>query len=387
MGVIHLLTPEYLPAFGGVANYTRQVARGLSEVGQEVHVWCPANGRAESSEPFAVHPELGAFEPADLEHAGRLLDRFGEPRRLLVQWVPHGYGRRAMNVPFCFWLWKRARSGDDVELMVHEPYLTFLEGTWRQTAAAVVHRFMTMVLLRAASKVWVSTPAWEQMWKPYALGREVPFAWLPIPSALAQPDPRDVDDVRRRLGADSRAIVGHLGTFGGPVSALLTSMLSALFAAPLDCDVLLIGSGSEQFRSAFLERHPEWADRLKATGALPERALAAHVGICELLLQPYPDGITSRRTTAIAGLQLGVPIVTTSGYLTEALWKESGAVSLTPVGDGLSRIVSEVADLLAKPERRRRLEKAGRELYARVFDLGHTIAALQGTAPVSGRAA
>jgi glycosyltransferase involved in cell wall biosynthesis len=384
--VIHLFTPEYLPKVGGVADYTRQVARGLAEAGEDVHVWCPATSQADRGDAFTVHAELGQFEPADLARAGALLDRFDAPRRVLVQWVPHGFGRRSMNVAFCFWLWKRARSGDTVELMVHEPYLTFWEGTWRQTAAALVHRFMTTVLLRAASRVWISVPAWERMWKPYALGRAIPFTWLPIPSALGQPDGRDVEEVRSKLRADRRPIVGHLGTFGGPVSVLLSGLLLELFDAPLDCDVLLIGSGSEQFRSKFLDQHPHYANRLKATGALADRALAAHVAACDVLLQPYPDGITSRRTTAMAGLRLGVPIVTTGGYLTETLWKDSGAVSLTQVGEH-RKAVAEVSDLLAKPERRRRMGRAGRDLYERLFDLSRTISALKSSAPASGRAA
>ena len=118
-----------------------------------------------------------------------------------MQWVPHGYGRRAMNLTFCFWLWKRAFRGDRIELMVHEPFLAFWEGNWRQTAVAVVHRFMTLILLQAAGQVWVSIPAWERMWKPYALGRSIPFVWLPIPSSLGAADPNAVGatrNIRRR---------------------------------------------------------------------------------------------------------------------------------------------------------------------------------------------
>src|SRR3954466_9251737 len=103
---IHLLTPEYPPMSGGVADYTRLVARGLSAAGDDVHVWCAAGGRGGAAGRFTVHPELGTFQRADLARAGKLLDTFSSPRRLLVQWVPHGYGFRAMNVGFCLWLWR-----------------------------------------------------------------------------------------------------------------------------------------------------------------------------------------------------------------------------------------------------------------------------------------
>lgn len=384
MGVIHLLTPEYPPKIGGVADYSRQVAHALAEAGEDVHVWCPVPGDGAAADRVAVHAELGTFEPADLARVGHLLDRFPSPRRLFVQWVPHGYGRRAMNIPFCFWLWRRASAGDQIELMVHEPYLHLWEGNWRQTAAAVVHRFMTAVLLRAATRVWISVPAWERMWKPYTFGRPVPFNWLPIPSGVSQPDALDVRELRARLGADRRAIIGHLGTYNSLVSAMLDDLLPNLLGQLREPFVLLIGTGSEQYRAAFLRAYPQFAERIGATGPLGERALAAHIAACDLLVQPYPDGITSRRTTAMAGLRLGVPIVTTSGYLTERLWKETGAVRLSDVGDRAG-IVSHVANLLGDDDLRTRLGNTGRELYARMFDISRTVSALTGSA--TGKAA
>ena len=55
------------------------------------------------------------------------------------------------------------------------------------------------------------------------------------------------------------------------------------------------------------------------------QALADHIGACDLLIQPYPDGISSRRTSAMAGLALGIPVITTTGSLTESLWAETRA--------------------------------------------------------------
>src|SRR4051812_4206756 len=127
MATLHILTPEYPPITGGVADYTRLIAHKLAEAGEVVHVWCPANGRPEPSRLVDVHADCGTFGRADLARLGALLDRFESPRRLLVQWVPHGYGFRAMNIGFCKWLWNRSRRGDRVELMVHEPYLAFWE--------------------------------------------------------------------------------------------------------------------------------------------------------------------------------------------------------------------------------------------------------------------
>jgi glycosyltransferase involved in cell wall biosynthesis len=380
MAVIHLLTPEYPPKVGGVADYTRVVARGLAEAGEDVHVWCPSDGRGSTGDRFAVHPDLGQFRERDLARAGKCLDAFPGPRRLIVQWVPHAYGFRAMNLGFCLWLWTRASRGDEIELMVHEPYLAFWEGTWRQTAGAIVHRLMTVVLLRSARRVWVAIPAWEPMWKPYTLGRALPFAWLPIPSGLPPPDANMVTGLRTQFGAPSRRVIGHLGTYGALVAPLLSAVLIEILRQPDPPRVLLVGTGSLQFRASLLARHPEYADSVYSTGPLDELQLAAHVAACDLLVQPYPDGISSRRTSAMAGLSLGVPVVTTRGRLTESFWGDSHAVRLAAVHDA-KEMAAQVMELLRCPEAARRLGEAGRALYVGTFDVNRTIRALRNAQP------
>ena len=96
---------------------------------------------------------------------------------------------------------------------------------------------------------------------------------------------------------------------------------------------LLIGSGSEAFRSALVARDRSLADRVSATGTLNAAELSAHIEACDVLLQPYPDGVTSRRTTTMAGLFARVPVVTTQGKLTERFWQEETPVKLAAVGD------------------------------------------------------
>ena len=182
--MIHLITGEYPPAVGGVADYTAEVAAALVTAGAVVHVWCPGEQREPTVErDVTVHRALAAMGAADLQRMDAQLDRFLAPRRLLVQWVPHAFGQRSMNLGFCRWLARRAGAGDCVEIMVHEPFLPFAPRP-RQFLTAAVHRVMTIVLLRAARMVWVATPAWEARWRPYALGRNLPFQWLPEPASV-----------------------------------------------------------------------------------------------------------------------------------------------------------------------------------------------------------
>jgi glycosyltransferase involved in cell wall biosynthesis len=326
-----------------------------------------------------VHRELGALSPADLRRVGRQLDQFPAPRRLLVQWVPHAFGYRSMNVGFCRWLWSRAaRHGDRVEVMAHEAFLSFGRN-WKQTGAALVHRLMTVLLLRAAAVVWVSIPEWEERFRPYTLGRRVPFRWLPIPSNIPVVDhPAAVERIRLRYRAGSGMLIGHFGTHGWPITSVLEPILSVLRDEP-ELTILLIGVGSEEFRKELLRRKPELGPLIQATGPLPPEDLSAHITACDLLIQPYPDGVSSRRGSMMVGLAHSKPIVTTWGPLTAPLWREAGALRLAPAKDAPA-FAQLIRELCRDPQERHRMGLASRKLYDEHFELSHTISSLRGSA-------
>jgi len=374
---IHLLTGEYPPQPGGVADYSYLVAAGLAAAGERVHVWCPP---AEKPTPTAmgvvVHREMGRLGPSDLERMGRLLDGFAAPRRLLVQWVPHAYGYRSLNVAFCRWLLRRARAGDRVEIMVHEPSLPFSRRSWKQSAAAAVHRVMTVLLLRAARRVWVAAPEWERRWRPYTLGREVPFAWLPIPSNVpVLDDPAGIRALRNRFVPGEEVLVGHFGTYGGAIAELLSGAVPGILSRPGRA-VLLLGRGGERFREEIVRRHPELSGRVYAPGGLPSEETSRHLGACDLLVQLYPEGVNTRRGSMMAGLSHALPIVANVGTDTEPIWAGSGAVALVPVGE-VERVVGRVEELLADPGERERLGAAAGAFYQSLFDVRHTVDTLR----------
>ena len=372
--MIHFLTPEYPPRHGGVADYTHQIATAVAHGGETVHVWGPSGSAGHLDDAVVVHGELGRFRPGDLRRAGALLDEFPAPRRLVVQWVPHGYGLRAMNLPFCFWLWRRSVAGDAIDLIVHEPFVTF-SGSLGQRAVAVVQRVMTLMLLSAARRIWVTTRAWAPLLKPYLSGPSNTVEWLPVPSSLEAFDAVAVEGVKQRYAPAKQCIVGHFGTHGPLVTSLLADAIRLIIDRHPTARVVLIGSGGETFRSALVARHRGLGDRLIATGTLNTAELSAHIAACDVLLQPYPDGVTSRRTTAMAGLFARVPVVTTQGTLTERFWQDDAPVKLAPVGD-TDAIVRHVLLLLADAAERRRQADAGRAFYDRWFDVRHTVAAL-----------
>jgi len=373
----HVITCEYPPQTGGVSDYTHLMATRLAAQGEEVHVWCPSHASPPRVTSGVTTHQLGAIGPADLRRVSQELEGYAPPRRLLVQWVPHGYGYRSMNLAFCWWLWRRAnRHGDQVELIVHEPYLSFRATAVRQNLAALVHRVMAVLLLRAASVVWVTIPDWERRLRPYALGRNLRFEWLPIFSNVpVAENPDHVRALRRQYCAGDQLLLGHFGTYGSLIATLLEPILLALGQVS-GLVILLMGQGSEQYRQHLIRKAPHLAHLVRATGKLSAEELSCHLSACDLMVQPYPDGVSSRRGSFMAGLSHGKPMVTTYGHLSEPFWNHTDAAVVVPVGD-TEACVRAVRRLCDDASERQRIAHAAHELYRERFDISHAVAALQ----------
>lgn len=372
---VHILTGEYPPCVGGVSDYTRQVAEGLAAT-RAVHVWAPEDGSGEETNgSLFVHRVSGSFGPGGLWRLDRRLDEFEGPRHLILQWVPHGYGYRSMNLPLCWWLHRRARAGDVIDLMVHEPFLMFHEGTWKQDVAAGVHRVMVRLVLSSARRVWCAIPEWERLLRPFAPSRGIEFQWLPVPSNIPV---ANAPEAVSRIRAGRRTVIGHFGTFGRPIAAWLMKAFPLLMEANPGAHFLLTGRDSDSFGALLAERFPALAGRIQGTGVLPGAGLSAHLQACDVMLQPYPAGLNSRQGSAMACLAHGLPVVSNSGRVTEPVWAESGAVKLGRFEDPES-MVAHVASLCADPASRQAAGVSGASLYRDIFDVRHTISKLAAT--------
>lgn len=384
----HIITGEYPPTIGGVADYTASVAHALAAGGANVHVWCPGAGApvTESASGVTVRRALGTLDRRSLAAAGIALDACPAPRRILLQWVPHAFGFKSVNLGFCRWILQRARRhGDYVEVMVHEPGLGFREGGLRHDAVAALHRLMAAVLLQAATRVWVSIPAWVDRWRPFRFGRAVEFHWLPIPSTVpVLPDSAKRRDVRERFAPRGEALIGHFGSHGPQFLALWSALVPDLLSRCPSDQLMLLGAGSVRLREALVDRYPALRERIHAAGVLSVHELSPFIMACDVLVQPYPDGVSTRRSSAMAGLAHGVAVVTSVGFLSEDFWMGSGAAALAPSGD-MPAMASAVHRLLDDAETRQEIAATGYALYEQRFALAHTISALLEAPPCASR--
>lgn len=375
----HMLTGEYPPQCGGVSDYSRLIARGLADAGDEVHVWAPEHHRSDDAEPgIQIHRLPGHFGRQALAQLDSALRHPCSNRRLLVQYVPHAFGWKAMNVLFCLWVY-RQRLRERIWVMFHEVAFPIRRGQLRRhNFLGCVTCVMARLLVRAAERCLVSTPAWIPWLRRLGGERGQPILWLPIPSNLpVTVDAKAVARIRDQYVPNpDQLLVGHFGTYGSLVVPVIAQVFPPVLAKESRRVGLLLGRGSDRVVPGLLQAHPEFWGRWFATGQLGPEALAAHLAACDLLIQPFPDGVSARRTTVMAGLALGVPIVTTDGDLTESVWREEKLVHLAPAASPMS-LVPAAESLLVDPSARRDLGQRGQLGYHKHFQLARTIHLLQ----------
>jgi glycosyltransferase involved in cell wall biosynthesis len=366
----HILTGEYPPFCGGVGDYTALVARGLEAGGDTVRVWAPS-AHGDSDDAVRTLPDrFGASSRKVLDRAWQ-----HEPGIILVQYVPNAFGARGANLAFCRWLREQARRGCDVRVMFHEPYFYFsLDRPWRNALAAV-QRVMAAELIQASRCIYMSSPKWIHYLAPY--GPLPDAVALPIPSTI----PEHVDaesEARYRAwmqGPGAASVVGHFGTYGEHVAGEVRSIVPRLLDEMPDVRLAFIGRGSIEFVES-LRSTSIAPERMWASGGLSAADTAAALRACDLLVQPYPDGVTTRRTSVMAGLQNGVATVTSDGFLTEPIWREAAPVALAAARDS-GAMVAAIAALLGDNDARYTLARRGQQVYRDQFSIERTIAALR----------
>ncbi len=284
-----------------------------------------------------------------------------DPRWILLQYNPFAYGRwgvapglLAEAISF------RRRTGAPLAVSVHEAWVGPGDrgrASWRSALMGSYQHAQLAALLRVADVVLAATEA---------LVRKVGHDAVHVPVA-SNITPVEITgaDARGRLRLSGDAIVVCLFGTGHPSRALefATAAIERLAEArgPAAVKVLNLGLGAPE-----LDLRPEIA--VETPGHLDGDELSVRLRAADVLLLPFTDGLSTRRTTLMAGLAHGLPVVGLYGPETDhVLTGNPRALTLTPVGD-IDAFVRATLALLDDPGRLRASAEAGRELYATRFD-------------------
>jgi glycosyltransferase involved in cell wall biosynthesis len=373
---LDMITCEYPPQTGGIADYSREIAAGLSRAGIPVRIWAPGNEErmARLSSRVTVARSLGRFGPPSLFRTARKMRRAGAGRRLLLQWEPVGYGFLSVNVLFCLWIAWQALCGAQLIVMFHETFLGYSKKTPKRFLAATLQRLMALLLAQSARKVFVSTQSGAEAVRKLTLSPNK-VEHLPVFSNIDSASGSSARIRRCDFVSEGETLVGHFGRYNSETETLVLPTIAALLRRSKSIHVLFAGECADIYRKTLLETHPEFKHRAHSAGICTPAEVSSVFAACDFMFQPYPDGITTRRSTAMAALANGCFFISNKGEASEELWLQTAAVHLLR-GRTPEEQAGEMDSIARSPERIARGSEEAAEFYRRHFSIERTLNAL-----------
>jgi len=407
------LTGEYPPMQGGVADHTAILARHLVDLGVEVGVLtsrkCQLGESAEGqiTNPqfpipnLQIHPVITGWGPGCWRQIGRFLEEH-RPDVLHIQYQAAAFDLGGWINWLPWWL-RRRRNRPRVVVTFHDlrvPYLFPKAGPLRRRSILALARHSDAVIVTNAEDEQtlrqslglgesrargIGGSGNQEVRSPNFL-LPTPYSLLPTPLTLiplgsnVEPEPPADYDRRRwraQLGVkDDTPLLAYFGFLnqskGGEE---LIRALDRLVHRGYDARLLMIGGQvgdvdptnrayADRVRS--LIRARGLAERVHWTGHISAAEVSANLLATDVVVMPYRDGVSFRRTTFIAALRHGRPVVTTRPTVPLAELRHGENVLLVPPGDA-DALAEAVARLADDPVLRARLS-AGAEALGQQFD-------------------
>lgn len=357
---ILMVTGEYPPMTGGVGDYTRLLARALIREGHRVRI-AAATGTPAADRGAADEPEVLTL-PRRWARGHKLaiarMARAEPDSWIHVQYQTAAYRMNPeVNRSPAVW----AARGLRVAWTYHDllpPYLFPLAGN-------ALRQRVTLAPGRA-SRIVVSTNREDADRLAQAgIRAEVSPVGSNIPIAPLMP--RERADLRGSWQArPGEPVIGCFG-LAGRTKGLQTLVEAArlLKSRGTDLRIVIIGGTpgtSDRSNAAFLQslqnaiRTAGLEDRVHWTGALSDREVSRALSTCDLMVQPYTEGASTRHGSLMACLDHGCATITSTPLSDD--WLAPGVPTVPPL-DFLA-LASRIACLAASPEKRAAAAAAAR---------------------------
>ena len=368
---VTFLSGEYPPMQGGIADYTAILAQHLRELDVTPSVLISqAYKKPAETSPIAVHPAVRSWGISCWPDIGRFLTQHAtDILHIQYQAAAFDLGGWVNWLP---WFLRRRKMRPKLVTTFHDlrvPYLFPKAGFLRWQSILALARYSdAVVCTNSEDAATLRQYPWAGHVIEIPLGNNIP---------LDPPSDYNRHSWRERLGFSEESIVlayfGFLNESKGGEDLIAT--LATLVEQGLDARLLMIGGElgdsdpanrayAQQVRQLIAERN--LASRIVFTGYLDLPQVSAHLLAADVAVMPYRDGVSFRRTTLIAVLQHGLPVISTRPAI--SLWQiaDGENMLLVPPADApaLSEAVIRVAN---ESELAKRLSQGARELGA-IFD-------------------
>ncbi len=306
MTSVAILSPGYPDSAGGVTAHTRRLVRNWSNSGHEIVV---LGGPPEGVESTADH----------LLQTGAKL--------LLVQYVPFLYGRRGLS-RFPERLVRLAsNAGVSVTIFVHEAWVPPTRLPW--VVLGPLQRRQLRRILRLTRAVVTPVPRWKGQLRP---DTKILYVGSTLDDSI--PD-------RSREKQIPAPVVFSPFASGLQWDWIVEATTNIAANPPL----IIIGADAQQVRTHHSVGRWFRAD-WQCLGRLHAGDVLDHLARASLVLAPFGDGVTGRRTSLFATASTGARILCSHGHLHDEFFTSSPLY----IANTIEEFVSQAVRLWTTPD-------------------------------------
>jgi glycosyltransferase involved in cell wall biosynthesis len=382
MTKVTFLTGEYPPMQGGIADHTAYLTQYLAPLGVEPAILISRRWRETrpaidevSSLPNTcpVYADIPAWGWRCWPAVTRFLSTH-RPGVLHIQYQAAAFDLRGW-VNWLPWYLKRRGAGPRLVTTFHDlriPYIFPKAGPLRWQSILALARYSDAVI--CTNREDLQTLAQTLNSPPH-------LAHIPLGSNVDPHPPPDFDRTawRSRYGATADTLVlayfGFLNESKG--GEALIEALALLRQQGIEARLLLIGGdvghadptnvAYARKVQALIDRHT-LADFVHRTGYVDLPQVSANLLAADVLVMPYLDGVSFRRTTLIAALRHACPVVSTVPANPDLMpeIRPGENMLLAPPGDGAA-LAETIAPLAGDATLRKKLA-AGAKALGSLFE-------------------
>lgn len=318
MPKICIISRNFPPAICGVGDYSYRLAENLKNKNNEIHI---ITSDEPESRDFPVTSIGNSWTPV------KLLKTVGElkPDFIILQYVCQMYGRAGI-IPglLAFILLVKL-------LFPHTKLLVTFHELWiplnpKELILGIIQRLQTGIIILAADAGIVTTISREKaMRKLFSfkkiykipVGSNIPAA--PIPRTLSAGDGLTLSTFGRiHPERDLISLIKAVGIIYQKYDNVKLKIIGKID----ECEQYF--AALEEIKKQKLEKNISW------TSTCSNDEILAHLRNSHIYISPELDGASGRRTTMMAALSIGLPIIAYDGYDTEKILKNGENIILIP---------------------------------------------------------
>lgn len=279
------------------------------------------------------------------------------PDVVVVQFNPYSFSRFGLPrwLPRALDRFKHRMPGTRIALLAHELWLPL--NADRTVGVALAQRVVLRAVAARADALLASTESFAASLSRIAGRRHV--AVLPVGSNVPDLRAGRAEQRCRWNVAGDGFVVAAFGT-GHPSRQLrhVSAAMERLLHADPAAVALNLGAGAPAL--TFDGVAPE---RAFSPGALPSDDVSRAIAATDLMLLPFVDGLSTRRTTLMASFQHDIAVLGTHGINTDAALRLGLQGALLPAESTPEAFADAAQRLASSSTERRAVAEAGARLY------------------------